>query len=395
MHTPDDPIFESQKERSIRDDSTAAARQQDMEKVNPGNALHGIRLLVVEDDPVLLDLIARFFAQSGIRADLAADGREALEKLSSSFYDMVFTDLHVPVMDGLSLLDWIKKRHPCTKVVIISGDNTPEKIIMAMRSGALDYLLKPFRMVDLLEVAERCNRRIEPSTQAVLISLIRQLSNDLRGDLANLSIMARRLQGRQIGHMETAVAGQIREMKEKMESMIAIVEDYSNMAVVLARGRLLAEEELDLMGDVILPTIDELTLELARKEIKISPCKSPLGQALVKGNRVLLRGAFRSLLRAALWHCEEEGNISFGISYNGRRFMVNLSDDGPVLPEKQRQYLFDDYLFLSDQVGQRDEQSLGAGLFLARNIVQQHGGDLWYEARNEDSEFILTLPATC
>ena len=180
-----------------------------------------------------------------------------------------------------------------------------------------------------------------------------------------------------------------------MRSMIAMVEDYSKIAVLLGQGRISSEEELDLKRDVISPILSELAMEISRKEIRITSNadQKTFEQATIKGNRMLLRNAFRSLLRVALKHCKEEGNISFGISYNGRRFMVNVSDDGPALPEKQRQSLFDDHLFLADPAGRAAEDDLGAGLFLARNIFRQHGGDLWYEGLDCDSKFILTLPA--
>ncbi|MEJ2691309.1 MAG: response regulator, partial [Deltaproteobacteria bacterium] len=383
------------KKTMIQDKTSPDAGLFSIEEMRFGTCIRTIQLLVVEDDPVLLELIGRFFAQRDIETDLAANGREALEKLSSQSYDIVFTDLHIPVMDGLSLLEWIKKMHPYTRVVVISGDSTPESIIMAMRSGALDYLLKPFHLSDLLEVAKRCSRKFEPATQTSLISLVRQLSQDLSGDLVNLTIMAKLLEQGHYGHMETAVAEQLSKIGGKMRSMIAMVEDYSKIAVLLGQGRISSEEELDLKRDVISPILSELAMEISRKEIRITSNadQKTFEQATIKGNRMLLRNAFRSLLRVALKHCKEEGNISFGISYNGRRFMVNVSDDGPALPEKQRQSLFDDHLFLADPAGRAAEDDLGAGLFLARNIFRQHGGDLWYEGLDCDSKFILTLPA--
>lgn len=355
------------------------------------------RLLIVEDDVVLLGLIESFFAQRGVKADLVANGREALEKLSSLFYDLIITDLHIPVMDGLSLLEWIKDRHPCAKVVVMSGDNSPENIIMAMRAGAIDYLLKPFRMADLLEVIERCGRKIEPANQASLISLVRQLTGDLRGELVNLAMMARLLERGHYGDLGTAVADQIGKSREKIQSMIAEVEDYGEVAVFFGQGGMRSEEELDLRQDVILPILDELSLDLVRKGIKVTvkPLRETFEQVLIKGNRVLLRSTFRALLRAALRHSREEGTISLDISYNGRRFMVNVSDDSPGLPEELRQNLWDHHLFPADAVEQEAEDSLGAGLYLARNIVRQHGGELWYEGRGGDSQFYLTLPASC
>lgn len=381
-------------------ESTPGEMLRQVEETAPDFEASPVRLLAVEDDELLLNLIGHFFSKKGIRTDLVLNGREALEKLSAQSYDVVFTDLHIPVMDGLSLLEWIKRRHPGTRVVIMSGDNTPENIIMAMRHGATDYILKPFRMPDLLEVVERCSKKIEPANQAALVSLVKQLVQDVRGDLLNLKMMARLLERGHYGSLEASVETQIKELKQKMQSMAAAVEDYCNIATVLSQGRLLSEEQLDLKEDVIMPALNELSLELGRKEINVidnlDPASLSLERCLIKGNRVLLRGAFRSLCKAAVHQCNEEGNIVFNLSYNGRRFMISICTESPPLPETLRASLADDCFFPDVPAAEQEsDDDLGAGLFLARNIVRQHGGELWYEAQENGSKFILTLPANC
>lgn len=398
MQPPKIPIDGQQQEGALRSDGTHEGKPDNIEAIPSATRQLANRLLVVEDDAGLLQLIERFFTLNGIQVEPAITGREALEKLSAHSYDMVFTDLHLPVMDGLSLLEWIKKSHPGTKVVIMSGDNTPENIIRAMRLGALDYILKPFRLPDLLEVVERCSKKIEPANQAVLVSLVKQLIQEVRGDLLNLSMMARLLGRGHYGALEASVEEQIGTIGEKMRSMTAVVEDYCKIATVLSQGRLLSEEQLDLSEDIIQPVLNELSLELCRKEIKVvnNLDMAKLEHSLVKGNRMLLGSAVRSLFKAVVRHCNEEGCISFGISYNGRRFMINVCNEGLPLPENQRGCLFDDAFFPVGFAGAQEEyDDLGSGLFLARNIVRRHGGELWYEAMDNGSKFILTLPANC
>lgn len=369
--------------------------EQGKEK-SAAQAKRPIRLLLVEDDRNLLLLLVEFLGKRGFDVEKAVNGREALEKLSSFSFDIVFADLHLPLMNGQSILEWIKQNRPQTKVVIMTGDDTPTHIINAVRSGAVDYILKPFGLREFEEVVERCRTRIEPTQQAALITLIHQIMQDVRGDLVNLTMMAKLLERGHYGGLDSAVEGQIRSIDEKMRSMTCMVEDYCSIALMVGRGEPFAEERLDIKKDLIQPILDELSLEIKRKGLALVDAYdlASLEQTEILGNRVLLRGVFRTLLRNAVRDCSEEGTISYNIACNGRRFMIQIDNEGDAVPEDRRKRLFDDL----DGSQQESCEFPPAGEFfiglsLMRNIVRQHGGDMWYEALPHGSRFVFTLPA--
>lgn len=105
-----------------------------------------IRVLVVEDEPPILRAVKSLIEQTNSAFEVTAtatDGIMATELLEKESFDVVFTDIRMPMMDGLELLDYIQNCHPCILSVVLSGFNEFEYARQALKSRAFDYLLKP------------------------------------------------------------------------------------------------------------------------------------------------------------------------------------------------------------------------------------------------------------
>lgn len=113
------------------------------------------KILIVDDNPnmsVLLSDILEIFEYEGNRAE---DGVEALEKLNKDKYDMVFTDLRMPKMDGIDLLKAIKNEHPDMPVVVITGYSIGETQNLLLSQKADGMLNKPFKVNEIKDLLER------------------------------------------------------------------------------------------------------------------------------------------------------------------------------------------------------------------------------------------------
>ncbi|MFH1069267.1 MAG: diguanylate cyclase [Candidatus Glassbacteria bacterium] len=111
-------------------------------------------ILAVEDDKALRSLYVEYLQNKGYRVDSAANGVEALERLTSHAYDLVLIDLKLPDMNGIDILKQIKDRSPDTVPIILSGHATLELTIEAISLGAFDFLIKPVQLAKLLLTVE-------------------------------------------------------------------------------------------------------------------------------------------------------------------------------------------------------------------------------------------------
>jgi response regulator RpfG family c-di-GMP phosphodiesterase len=113
------------------------------------------RVLVVDDEKFIRDILADFLAMEGYVVRTAEDGHAALSELSHAHYDLVISDLKMPRMGGIELLEKIGTAAPNALTVIMTGFGTVETAIDAMKRGAYDYILKPFKVEEVIHVVQR------------------------------------------------------------------------------------------------------------------------------------------------------------------------------------------------------------------------------------------------
>jgi CheY-like chemotaxis protein len=111
-----------------------------------------MRILVVDDEPVVAEVLAEAIREAGYEALVALDGAEALAVLSATPVDGVFMDLVMPGLSGLAVLAQIRNRHPLLPVVVISGHAVGETAAKAKELGAVAVLEKPTALAQLTEI---------------------------------------------------------------------------------------------------------------------------------------------------------------------------------------------------------------------------------------------------
>lgn len=113
------------------------------------------RILVVDDEKVIREILAEFLTLEGYHVASAEDGQKALEELRLRAYDLVISDLKMPRLSGLQLLEKLTEENINVLTVIMTGFGTVETAIEAMKRGAYDYILKPFKVEEVIHVVQR------------------------------------------------------------------------------------------------------------------------------------------------------------------------------------------------------------------------------------------------
>ena len=122
-----------------------------------------VKILIIDDEKSILDLLSVVFKKEGYTVETALSAKMALELIDKEEFDLVLTDIKLPQMSGMKILQYVKEKYPAMPVVMITAYGTIKQAIEALKMGAMDYIVKPFNMEELkIIVAQGLeNRRIQ------------------------------------------------------------------------------------------------------------------------------------------------------------------------------------------------------------------------------------------
>jgi excisionase family DNA binding protein len=146
-----DAWLDSQRPRASRMGAESAAAAAPRSRTNVDRP----RILVVDDEASIRDLLSKTLALAEYDVDTASDGRSALERLRLYAYDLLIADLRMPGIDGLSVIREAKRLKSDLPVIIITGYSTESAAIEAVNLGVAGYLTKPFKVPQVLAVAAK------------------------------------------------------------------------------------------------------------------------------------------------------------------------------------------------------------------------------------------------
>lgn len=149
-----------------------------------------MRVLVVEDDVKTAAFITKGLKQEGFAVGHAADGEEGLQLATSEPYDVAVVDIMLPRLDGLSLIEKLRRKKILIPVIVLSAKNSVNDRVKGLHAGGDDYLVKPFAFSELIARIQALIRRATSMTEASTLTV-----SDLRMDLVKKNVVRA---GRQI-----------------------------------------------------------------------------------------------------------------------------------------------------------------------------------------------------
>ncbi|MBI5186343.1 MAG: response regulator [Nitrospinae bacterium] len=114
-----------------------------------------IKIIILDDEESIRDILKRSLEKEGFTIMTSCDGNEAIELCIHERIQLVFSDILMPIMDGIVFLEKVKDTSPFTEVIMITGQSSLRKMAACMRKGAFAYIEKPFSAKDLLFLAKK------------------------------------------------------------------------------------------------------------------------------------------------------------------------------------------------------------------------------------------------
>ena len=138
------------------------------------------RLLIVEDDQILREMLEHYLKTDGFTVDVAVNGREGYEKHKQNSYDLVITDLNMPQMTGIELVQKVREFDDFVELIIVTGYATLESAVEAVRIGAFDYIVKPFKLDELrVAVKNACDKITLKKTNRELLEKLKGFHEEI------------------------------------------------------------------------------------------------------------------------------------------------------------------------------------------------------------------------
>lgn len=146
------------------------------------------RILVIDDDPMLRQLLISSLEAKGFELDQAGDGEEALACIEQQAPDLLLCDVQMPRLDGLEVLKAVRRKFPHLPVIMISGAGFIQDVVAALRLGAWDYLIKPFASLAVVEhaVHQALHREKLEQENRAYREMLEQTNRELAASLATL-----------------------------------------------------------------------------------------------------------------------------------------------------------------------------------------------------------------
>jgi len=117
------------------------------------------RVLLVDDEKSFVDVLQKRLNARGLKVDTSNSGEDAISKAQSQTFDVIVLDLAMPGMDGVETLKRLRKNDPDLQIILLTGHGSIEKAVEATKLGAMDFLQKPAKLPELLELIREAGAR--------------------------------------------------------------------------------------------------------------------------------------------------------------------------------------------------------------------------------------------
>lgn len=246
--------------------------------------------------------------------------------------------------------------------------------------------------------AERQNRELSESERNIrelnqdILNMLMIMSHDMRGPLVSIAATLKLMMRGSFGRMDESVWNTVADLMARVRKLIGIVEDCLGSAHSFDCALRKKREMIDLRQDIIDAVLDEMSNEIEEQRIVIDNRLGaiPAGTIPIGVDMMWLKAVFRNLFKNAVKYGGKGCRIAFGFEDHGSFYRLNVYNSGNPIPEEYRDRLFTKFSHMDDGAEKKD--GFGMGLYLIREIIRKHEGDMWYEPRPDGSDFILILP---
>jgi signal transduction histidine kinase len=356
------------------------------------------RVLIIDDEDVVLDACAQILGDREYRVATATSGSAGLDRVQEFHPDLVFVDLKMPGLSGFEVLERIRAIDPGVVSVVITGYGTLSSAVEAMQKGAYDFLPKPFTPDEFRLVTARGLEKRRLQREAARLRRERDLlreqfasivSHELKAPLSavqqHLMVLAHDLGG----ILSETQRQRLDRLQGRIADLLALIATWARAISTDMEGLRASFRPVDLTV-VVGKALDSVGALAARKDITVET-SLPDVLPLVDGDAGTLSEAVLNLLSNAVKYSRPGSRVVITATVTDHRVAVAVRDFGVGIPADELP-LISGGLYRG-AAGTAGETGSGLGLAITRKIVEAHGGTLTVESTVEEgTTCTITLP---
>lgn len=369
--------------------------------------LAGRKVLIADDDRLNIRILGGILRSEGFVLGEAATGEQALEVYTAFQPDLVLLDVTMPGIDGFETCRRLRAAYgaQCAPVVFITARSESDDVVEGLEAGAVDYLPKPFKPKEVLaRIRTHLYNRILSEQQTLLVDQLSKANqaknrflgmaaHDLRNPLASIRGITEFLREGALGPLNADQLELIETIHGASTSMLDMVNELLDVATIESGELKLNRVDHNLV-DLVTKVVAMINREAGKKgtHIVFAPPPAPV---MLPIDPSKMKQVIENLLTNGVKYSPPGSTITVAVSRDesGRTCSVAVRDQGPGIPENERDKLFKDFSRLSIQPT-GGEKSTGLGLAICRKIVEAHRGTIVAENLPQGGcEFRVSLPA--
>jgi two-component system, sensor histidine kinase and response regulator len=362
----------------------------------PLNEIEPARILVVDDQPINIQIVGVVLGKLGHEIIPASDGATALKRVALRVPDLILLDLLMPGMNGYEVCLQLKLNPEWREipVIFLSASDDKDMIVRALDSGGVDYVTKPFNQAELVsrvrtQLALKTARDRLKQLAEDKDELLGILAHDLKNYLGGINMSAELMSG-QIERFKDERLTQLSDNMIRSSALaMAFVKEF--LANSASDHGFVAKPAAVNLADVAQTAVEQYQEAARRKKIKIET-DFPAEAVIAMADFFALDQIFDNLISNSLKFSPENKSIFVSVRSAKHHAECVVRDEGPGFSEEDKTKMFRRYGRLSARPT-GGEPSTGLGLSIVRKLVQGMGGELFCESIPENgATFIVRLP---
>jgi signal transduction histidine kinase len=384
-------------------------------RMRAGESYHTHTVLVIDDEPGIREGCRRVLESQGFQVETAATSRAGLEQIRSRRFDIVLLDVMMPDGRGLDLLDPIRETDPDTVPIIITGYATVELAVEAIKTGAYDFISKPFSPDLLLITVNQGLERRRLSLETKRLQAIEQESAELaraKDEADRLSQFKSDYTNKVAHELRSPVAGAIslirplmrglagdlneqqREILSRIENRLDLLMALVNDLLMLAASKtIVAEAALERIAlqPLVQRAVERYSDEAGAKRVALT-LDGTVTTLTIRANEKGLDSILANVLSNAIKYTPEAGYVRVQVNKDGPDALITVSDTGIGIPAEDLARIGEEF-FRAKNARRSEVAGTGLGLSIVKELVSQFGGTLDVEStEGEGTRVSLRLP---